>query len=372
MAYEVYPSGAGMLVRAKVETTYGTDPTIADTDVLYAEEVSSNPYQRESLARPGVSSRAGGFKNNAGSFMGLLSLVVPLFATTLADASARPAFDVWLRSAAFSVAATDSTDYTGPGVASGAGSNDIILTYTLESQRQESCRVHVDHIELGQADALRHIHAGCVFDFSISLQHGQPIKISLDGQSLGAQPASIGSATSMDDPYTEPVDAMAIGMSISIENVRTGAVWGAGSVTDPNTSDTGFVSLEISGNRNVAPRPGMNGTGGYVGFLQNPTEAPTGSLSVDLTDPESWDWWEALDDSDLLHIRAVTFAPDSTTDLIEISFFCQAQSVEGGDGEAVRSVDVELRGCYPDNSSDGGGLLPASMLQVKCVTINAA
>lgn len=372
MSNEVYPSGAGTLVRAKIESSYGTDPTIADTDVKYAEEVESNPYQRTSAPRPGMSSRAGGFKSNAGAFMGVLALVVPLFATTLADASARPSFDVWLRSAAFSVAATDDADYTGPGVASGAGSNDIILTYSLESQRQSSCRVHVDYIELGQADALRHVHAGCVFDFSIALQAGQPVKVSLDGQSLGAQPASIGSAPSLDDPFTEPVDAMALGMHVSVENVRTGTVWGGGSVTAPNTAGTGFVSLEIEGNRNVVPREGMNGTGGYVGFLQNPSEAPTGMLRVDLNDPESWSWWDALNVSDLLHIRAVTFAPGSTTDLIEISFYCQAESVEGNSGDALRMVDVGLRGCYPDNSSDGGGLLPASMLQIKLVTINAA
>lgn len=372
MSYETYPSGAGVLVRAKIESTYGTDPTIADGDVKYTEEVESNPYQRESLARPGMSSRAGGFKSNAGSFMGTLALTVPLYAPVLASASERPEWDVWLRSACFSVAATDGTDYSGPGFTGDAGEDDIIVTYSLQSQRQASCRVHIDYIELGQADALRHVHPGAVFDFTLTLESGQPIKLALEGQSLGAQPASIGAAPSLDDAYSEPIDAMALGTYVSIQNVTTGSIFGGGTVTAPNTAAVGIVSLEIQGNRNVVGLEGMNASGGYVQMTQNPSEPPTGTLQLDLTEPGSWDWWETLDDSDLLHIRAVTYAPGSTTSLIEVSFYCQATAVSMSAGDAVQMVDVELRGCYPEASSDGGGLLPASMLQVRCVTANAA
>lgn len=371
MSYEVHPSGAGMIVRAKIESSYGTDPTIADGDVKYCEEVESDPYPRESLERPGMSGFAGGFRRNAGRWVGTLALTVPLYAPGLANASARPEWDVWLRAAGWSVAATDNADYTGPGVPTATGGDDdIIVTYTCRSQYQESCRVHVDLVELGQADAIRHVHPGSVFDWTLTMEPGQPIRLALDGQSLGAQPASIGSAPSLDDAYTEPVDAMGLGMYISVERVANGAIWGGGTVGAPNTAGAGVVRLELTGNANIQPRPGLNGAGGVVALMQAPSTQPSGSLSLDLVSPGDWDWWESLDDSDVLHIRAVTFAPGSTTELIEVSYYCQVSAVAISKGDAIWQVDLELAGAFPPDSSDGGGLLPGNSAQIKVVQID--
>lgn len=44
MSYELHPSPIGTIVRALVESTYGSDPTVSDTDTIYVEELSGSSW----------------------------------------------------------------------------------------------------------------------------------------------------------------------------------------------------------------------------------------------------------------------------------------------------------------------------------------
>ena len=53
MAYELFPEAHGAILRGKLETTYGTDPTVADANVYRAPIDASFDSLPAILAAPG-------------------------------------------------------------------------------------------------------------------------------------------------------------------------------------------------------------------------------------------------------------------------------------------------------------------------------
>ncbi|NBQ51418.1 MAG: hypothetical protein EBU35_12440, partial [Marivivens sp.] len=75
MTYELFPEAHGAILRGKLETTYSTDPTVADADVYRAPvEASFDSFKRSAISRQTQAAFISGVKASPASAMGEYSI----------------------------------------------------------------------------------------------------------------------------------------------------------------------------------------------------------------------------------------------------------------------------------------------------------
>lgn len=371
MSYELHPSPIGTIVRALAESTYGTDPTISDTDTIYVEELSGSSWVQDPLPRRGVAAYRPGFKSAAGPARGNLSMTCELAHVDLANASARPMIHPLLCAAAFTVAGSNADDYSGPGYTANGGSNDIIVTYSSRGVTQPSdgsARIEVTQIEQGGSRANRHTFAGYVCDFNISYSSGERLLISFDGASKPTRPANVSSPTE-DSPYLDEPPAVGAGATVMIQRLSDDSVWGGGTAAAPNTAGGGILSMEIAGNSTVNERQGINGTGGVIGQFVSATDPHSVTLVVEEFSVADWDWFDLQADSDPIYVRAVFPSASDANLLVETAFHMMVDSVEVGDDSGRKVLTISGDTIWAEDSADGGGLQPGSHLDLKYIKL---
>lgn len=373
MSYEIYPDPIGTVVRAKVEATYGADPTVADTDTIYAEEVSGNAFAQESIRRNGVAAMRAGFRSVASKATGSLSLTSEIAHADLADENARPSLHPLLMAAAFTVAGAADADYAGPGYTANGGNNDIIVTYSSKGVTQASngsARIEITQHAQGDATGNKHTFAGFVADYSISYAYGERMMISFEGASKPARPTAVTTPTT-NSPYADEAPAMGLGATAMIQRLSDDSVWGGGSASAPNTAGIGLISLEISGNNNIQERGGINGAGGVVGFFASATDPHEVSVVLEQTNIADWDWHDLHQGEDPIYIRSVVPSASNANLLIEVAFHMMIESIEQGEANGRRIATISGHTIWPESSADGGGLQPASPLVIKYIKLVA-
>ena len=375
MSYEIYPDPIGTVVRAKAEATYGADPTIADADTIYAEEVSGNAFVQESIRRNGVAAMRTGFRSAPSKATGTLSLTGEIAHVDLADEDARPSIHPLLMAAAFTVAGTINADYTGPGYTANGGDNDIIVTYSSGGVTQAangSARVEITQHAQGDATGNLHTFAGFVADFSISYAYGERMMVTFEGMSKPLRPTAVTTPTT-DSPYAAETPAMGLGATAMIQRLSDNSVWGGGTAAAPNTAGIGLLSLEINGNNNVQERGGINAAGGVVGFFASATDPHEVTLTLEQTNIADWDWRDLHQDADPVYIRTVVPSASNANLLVEVAFHMMIESIEAGEDNGRRVATISGHTIWPESpGGDGGGLKPASPLAIKYIKRRAA
>lgn len=371
MTYEIHPSPIGTVVRAKVEATYGADPTVANTDTIYVEEVSGSAWNQDPIPRRGIAARRSGFKTAAGKARGTLSATSEVAHVDLADSSARPSLHPFWMAAAFTVAGTSNTDYTGPGYTGNGGDNDIIVTYSSRGVTQASngsARVEVTQSQQGGARGNLHVFEGYVCDFNLSYASGERLMVSFDGASKATRPSNVATPSETDGYSAEP-PAVGSAAQIMIQRLSDDTVWGGGTAAAPNTAGGGVLALEITGNNTVNERQGMNGTGGVVGQFISATDPHSVMIRIEEFSVADWDWFDLQNDSDPIYVRAVFPSPSNANLLTETAFYMMVDAVEMGDDSGRKVLEITGDTIWAESSNDGGGLVPGSHLDLKYIKL---
>lgn len=388
MAYELYPNEYGAVLRGRLEATYGTDPTVGDSDTYRCPpEATFNSFKRAMLPRRTQAAFISGIKPSAGAAMGEYSIEVPLdyytvssptLTGTIADV---PQADLWLRAGGFVASATSNADYSGlkpDGVTLSAGNNDEILTYTYKprhGQAISSARLEYTEINDAQDEGRTHILSGARHGWTLRLADGERWVLACQGKSL-ATPIAKDSSPTVNSAFADSTDVVGLGTNYSLTKVvATADTYGKSSETADASTLTGYVyGMEITSNLEVVEVTNQSASYG-VGQIRYRAGTPTATCNLDqVTFSDDFDIETFRDERRILRWTCANPAPGaSPTDFIVVSFEAYITDISYVYGDnGYRQAQLSLDFGYPDASSDGGGRTPATVLTIKYVSIVAA
>lgn len=356
-------------VRAKLETTYGTDPTVADTDVYFVLEGEFISYEPDVEAKGGIQPRADGLKPTVGLEHANWSARVEMQHIAVSSGSSAPECELWMKVSAFAKSDNGgATDYSGPGYTANGGNNDWIITYTAKdfSPSGSSARIEFTEQEEGDADGILYVIDGARSGWSFQMEAGGDwVFECTGGRGIANRPAPVGSAPSIDAfASANPIEAKA--MQVALVELAGDTVFGGGTEASPSML-VAVRSFSAQGNNDPAEDTGISGAGGIARARH--TKGPwTGQMVLELTNPDDWDVWDLLADGIVCSFRAVKEDPSSANNLTEVAchFVVMGVSKSSEDGLHVATLDVKA--AYPESGGDGGGLAPGESFAFKWIT----
>lgn len=371
MANELVLNRATVL--AKTEATYGTDPTLdAAADLSFVREGTFRSKEVDVFDRLGISPRVPGFRPYDGLHHALWDCVVEMQHQAITGAAAAECFK-WMRAAGFeSVHNGGATEFVGPDHAADAV-NDQITRMVLRDYSpaaSSSLRIQVDQIKSGDAEAIRHLFAGARSDWALNIVPGEPWLFScVNGHALvGTAPAN--AAPTLTNPYSQPTLGLITGKGCSVALIELDGdtVYGGGSFASPS-NDVLIRSASFVGNTNPVEDVGISGVQGLGRIRHGVEQQWTASLVLEMVGPDDFNFWQYVEFGTVLRLMIVKVAPGNTSHLSYIDCSATltatpAMSVEND----IMLAQLDIRGTYPEVSTDGGGLVPASSLEVGWVS----
>lgn len=384
MANEIYGL-PGAVIYAKTESTYNTDPTIAAGNRVFVLEGEFDSYKPEMIARNGISAYRPGFKPVQGKISAPWSAKVELDHKTVENsAPAVPNCDVWLRCAGFTrTTNSGATDFVSANVSANGGNNDEIIVYTLDDRigsTNSSAWVEYTEAATGAAEGLKWTIGGARADWTLNIEAGQPITMDLTGMGVYQNaPAKVTSPTLNDTlPSTVPMVAQGF-VGISIADLDGDSVFGGGTAaTAPSIGVSGsaticVLSATFNGNLNLQEDMGIASSGAICRVRQLVDGPWTGEITLEqVTWSDDWDLYTFLTTPNALRIVMCLQDPTTSTNYWELDCTCTILEVAKGEDGSRRVVTLSVQGAYPEDSSDGGGLLPAESFVMRWASQVAA
>lgn len=268
MAQSILQGRVGILL-AKIESTYGTDPTpVVGSNAVLVTEFTMKPMQAmNDKRRLGPSFSSYGWA--PGSRMCEYSITCPLIGggDPGGGALAEPHFSALLQAAGMGLASTGSPVDTH--------------TYTPDStSAQVSVTLYLYVFVDGHANCELFEANGCVHNAKINATAGEPVTITFEGKGLFVKPVSVSAASA--PTYTHPKDSM-------VAKNATLTFGGTARVVRDFELDLGMEPTE---------RPSIgSGVDGYAGFYlsRDLGGSITGNFTVEMELQSSYDRWAAVD-----------------------------------------------------------------------------
>lgn len=335
MANEVMPAGRGY-VYCKTESTYNTNPSPVETDVLYVEEFSK-AYSRDNIERGGISpGHPGGFLSVPGPAHQTWSLsaeIRPKDISSANDADA-PNVDPLLRGCGF-VRSSDSTDNTH--------------TYTLDPSNHESFTLEAYDIDSAKANAVKTVMTGCRGNTTISFTPGERIMLSASGNAVYG--ASIITDTGVGPAVlTYPSEkAMVASATTKLINLTDNSLYGGGSLGTPS-NEVLVRSLEIDCGMSVSENVGLSGTAGVARVHLHGGEGPTANMVVEQVVLADWDPWSLRDDQTAIECN-FTFTQPGDTNTMQIVFYGQiVGEIDEAETDGLKTWGLTFKMRYPEDA----------------------
>jgi len=384
VTYELFPEAHGAILRGKLETTYSTDPTIADADVYRAPvEASFDSFKRSAISRQTQAAFISGVKASPASAMGEYSIEAILdhqaltASTDIATYTDVPQADVWLRAGGFQASYDSSADYSGikpDSIVLAGGSNDRILTYTYKPRSTSIQRTSArwEYTEIDESnEGLKHVLAGARHGWTLNMPGGEHWTLSCEGKSLPAVPTRVSSPT-VNSTFDDNDAIVGLGGNYALTKFLTTAdTFGKASETaDASTMEAFVYNMSLSSNLEVQEIIAPNGDYG-VAQVRYVAGVPQLKCTIDqVMWSEDWDLYSFMNNANGIRVSTTCPLPGSTTDFVVFSFTGQIVDIVRGSDNGYRNVELTLDYLYPENSDDGG-LTPAAGITFKYVTIVA-
>lgn len=383
MTYELFPEAHGAILRGKLETNYNTDPTVADADVYRAPvEASFDSFKRSAITRQTQAAFISGVKSSPATAMGEYSIEAILdhqALTTNTDISTYvdvPQADVWFRAGGFEASYTTSADYTGikpDSTVLAGGSNDRILTYTYKprSTSLTNTSARWEYTEIDESnEGLKHVLAGARHGWTLNLPGGEHWTLSCDGKSLPSVPTRVSSPT-LNSSFDDNDAIVGLAGNYAVTKFQsTSATYGKANETEAAANMKAFVyNMTLSSNLEVQEIVAPNGDFG-VAQVRYVAGVPQLKCTIDQVNwSVDWDLYSFMNNANGIRVSSACPLPGSTTDFVVFTFTGQIVDIVRGSENGYRNVELTLDYLFPENSSDDGGLVPATGITFEYVTI---
>ena len=382
MAFELFPTAHGAILRGKLETSYSTDPTVAATDTYRAPiDATFNSFKRSTISRQTQAAFISGVKASPGVAMAEYSIDTVLThhalagSTNLDNYTDTPHSDIWLRAGGFQASYSATADYTGikPDTVALAGSNnDRIVTYTYKPRSTSVARTSArwEYTEISEADeGLKHVIAGARHGWTLNMPGGEHWTLSCEGKGLAAVPVKDGSP-SVNNPFDDNDAIVGLGGNYALTKfLSTDAVFGKAAEDGNASSMQAFVyNMSLSSNLEIQEVIAPNGEFGVAQVRYN-AGVPQLKCTIDqVVWSDDWDLYTFMNDANGIRVSTTCPLPGSTTSFVVLTFTGQIVDIVRGSDNGYPNVELTLDHVYPENSADGG-LTPAAGITLKYVTI---
>ena len=384
MTYELFPEAHGAILRGKLETTYSTDPTVADANVYRAPvDASFDSFKRSAISRQTQAAFISGVKASPASAMGEYSIEAILDhqaltgstdITTYADV---PQADTWLRAGGFQASYATDADYAGikpDSIVLAGSNNDRILTYTYKPRSTSISRTSArwEYTEIDESnEGLKHVLAGARHGWTLNMPGGEHWTLSCEGKSLPAVPTRVASPT-VNSTFDDNDAIVGLGGNYALTKfLATADTFGKASELEDAANMEAFVyNMSLSSNLEVQEIIAPNGDYG-VAQVRYVAGVPQLKCTIDqVMWSQDWDLYSFMNNANGIRVSTTCPLPGSTTDFVVFSFTGQIVDIVRGSDNGYRNVELTLDYLYPENSDDGG-LTPAAGITFKYVTIVA-
>jgi len=384
VTYELFPEAHGAILRGKLETTYSTDPTVADADVYRAPvDASFDSFKRSAISRQTQAAFISGVKASPASAMGEYSIEAVLdhqaltVSTDIDTYTDVPQADTWLRAGGFQASYATDADYAGikpDSIVLAGSSNDRILTYTYKPRSTSIQRTSArwEYTEIDESnEGLKHVLAGARHGWTLNMPGGEHWTLSCEGKSLPSVPTRVAAPT-VNSTFDDNDAIVGLGGNYALTKFLTTAdTFGKASETEDAANMEAFVyNMSLSSNLEVQEIIAPNGDYG-VAQVRYVAGVPQLKCTIDqVMWSEDWDLYSFMNNANGIRVSSACPLPGSTTDFVVFSFTGQIVDIVRGSDNGYRNVELTLDYLYPENSDDGG-LTPAAGITFKYVTIVA-
>jgi len=385
VTYELFPEAHGAILRGKLETTYSTDPTVADADVYRAPvEAAFDSFKRSAISRQTQAAFISGVKASPASAMGEYSIEAvldhqALTASTDPDTYTDvPQADIWLRAGGFQASYTTNVDYSGikpDSIVLAGSNNDRILTYTYKPRSTSISRTSArwEYTEIDESnEGLKHVLAGARHGWTMNMPGGEHWTLSCEGKSLPAVPTRVASPT-LTSSFDDNDAIVGLGGNYALTKfLATSDTYGkASEAGDASTMQAFVYNMSLTSNLEVQEIIAPNGDYG-VAQVRYAAGVPQLKCTIDqVMWSEDWDLYSFMNNANGIRVSTTCPLPGSTTDFVVFTFTGQIVDIVRGADNGYRNVELTLDYLYPENSSDDGGLAPTAGITFKYVTIVA-
>lgn len=387
MTHDLIPEVHGATLRAILEDTYNNEPTVPDANMLYCPAGTVfRSWVPEFGQRAAQAAYISGVKPSFNGAGAMYSIKQPLShqvisSPTLSNAASIagvPQHHTFFLGGGFQASATSNTDYSGilpTGISASAGSNDQILTYTYQP-RHNAARSSVSwrYEEVAEGGAKTRVHTlrGARHAWTLECMGASEWYMDCQGVGLATEP-TIDSSPSLSDTLVDEEPVAGLGANYALTKIEaTAATFGGGTETSPTLSAEVY-GLKINSNMQLQPRKGISGAAGYSRVLWKPG-TPTAEFFMDsVMYEDDFDLVAFVKGRKALRYTVVNPIPGSTTSFMLITFTgFVINDLEPGARDGYRNTKIILQLGWPEDSSDGGGLVSAPVLTVQHVSIVAA
>lgn len=262
-------TGGRRWVLAKVESSYNTDPTLANpTDLKYVESFTFDP-EDTTIARGGPSPYRQGFPPVQGPYKGPWTATVEIAPLSISGSGNTPECTVWLRACGFS-APTYSAGSTGVSP----------FTQTFDLLDEGHGSIYLEDYDANDAgtDGWKFEGGGARADWTLRISGPERWLLDLTGDTASGAITGTGSGKDSNTNYLNKVPAPVVGGANYIEfSDLSGAL---------NYADATAYVHEITLNGNMAMTTKDTPMGREVEL--NPEGAVTGTLIVEQVDDGDW------------------------------------------------------------------------------------
>ena len=340
-----YPSNLGYLL-AKVETTYGTDSVPAAVDFLYTEEKTVT-IQTNTEQRTGVSPNRVGWGAVATNVVGTASGICEVRPITIALVTDLPAEDAIWRSCGFSLVSDIVSD-------------PKTQTYTLQPTEGESATLYSVMLNVGKTEGILHKLPGFRGTITLNITKNERWKLNFEGEGKACElPKKIDSGTTppIETGLSDADDLPLVGTGARVSIFDTVASKAFGGGTEAVPLCEAFVdSADIAFNMGVVRRSAINcsdGCGGRI-ELRPGAEYMTGTMVMELTSLDDWDYWAIQAERRPVKIVIEQPVEASGIDGVRLTFDAELTDFTLADLEGDMAATCTWIAIYPEDSGEFG------------------
>ncbi len=385
MSYELSPTQYGAQLRANLEQTYNSGPTIAAGDLYRCPvDASFDAYKRTWIDRITQAPKISGVRASAGQGMGEYSIEVVLDhktipttpdTTTESGMSGVPQADLFLRAGGWQVSSAN-TNYTGiapDSVTLGAGAdNQLTYVYDPRSTGVNFTSARVQYLEIAENLSEGYLHdlKGARHGWTLRMPGGDHWVLACDGKSLATKPAKQTGLT-LGSSFVDNTAIVGLGANYSVTQISGPATFGKSAEDGTAASLTAFCyNMELESNLEIAEVVAPNGNLGVAQVRYN-AGRPRLTMTLDqVTWSDDWDLYTFADANNAIRVSHACPVPGaSATDFVLFQFTGQIVEIERAEQNGYKTTNVTLDYLYPDAAADGGGLVPADSCVFKYITI---
>jgi len=351
MANELYPTGAGTIVLGKTESTYGTDASIADANVLYMDEFTAE-VDEEVIQREGLSPQGPGFIPAMGRSLVNVSLSTEIALPTLDGTPAVTDVDMEpVLNACQFAGSVDNTDKSA--------------TFVFTDYGKQGSTFYFEMFNDADDEGQRVKCLGTVLSPTLSFEAGQRLVLAGDGQALGFQAtgdeddvilATGGGRRAVTYPSAE--GHVAMGATCKIYDGTN--LYGGGTLGTPGDG-LAVRSFEFAGNLSVSPQLAAQPSGGVQRIRGYRDAFSTISLGLEVTDLAEFNPYALKHDQTAIQVNVLFNEGTNHLQFLSQGFIT---GVSMADADGRRTYDLEIQCAYPEDYSDGSpatGITPGQV-----------